>query len=125
MSRSGNFRRRTWSVVSRLTVALWMVLVIASPGLAGVAVIEATAPLLDHSEQSIRTAVMAAVTTAARGALAMGLPWIQLGPAQVIGETLTIQILATDAEPDRNDEMQPAPSMKPGMDPGQAQLFDL
>jgi hypothetical protein len=44
------------------------------------AAIEATAPLDDASpsDEAVKAAIAAAVQKAARGAIAMGLPWIRL-----------------------------------------------
>lgn len=63
--------------LGKFALAILLVLAVASPGLAGVAAIQATAPLQDHSEQAITMAFKAAVATAMRGAVAMGLPWVQ------------------------------------------------
>lgn len=70
----------------------------APPGSARVAAIEATAPLQDHSEASIKAAIKVAAATAVRGALAMGLPRIQFLQAFVHTDMVSVQILATDTE---------------------------
>lgn len=74
--------------------------------LAGEALIETTAPLADLSEESIKAAVTAAIDKAVRGASAMGFAWIQLRDAQVSGNQVAIQILATD-DPGEMDEVDP------------------
>jgi hypothetical protein len=77
-----------------------------SAALAGGALIETTAPLADGSEASVKAAVVAAIETAVRGASAMGFAWVQLRDAQVSGNQVAIQILATD-EPQEVDEVTP------------------
>lgn len=77
-----------------------------STALAGGALIETTAPLADGSEESVKAAVIAAFETAMRGASAMGFAWVQLRDAQVSGNEVAIQILATD-EPEQVDEVTP------------------
>ncbi len=69
--------------------------------MAGGALIETTAPLADRSEESVKAAVMAAIDKAVRGAAAMGFAWFELRDAQVSGNEVAIQILATDEEPGR------------------------
>jgi hypothetical protein len=75
--------------------------------LAGEALIETTAPLADRSEESIQAAVTAAIDKAVRGASAMGFAWVQLRDAQVFGNEVAIQILATDEDPRQVDEVAP------------------
>ena len=74
--------------------------------LAGEALIETTAPLADRSEESLKAAVTAAIEKAVRGASAMGFAWIQLRDAQVSGNQVAVQILATD-DPGEMDEVDP------------------
>ena len=71
------------------------------PAMAGGALIETTAPLADRSEESVKAAVIAAIDKAVRGASAMGFAWFQLRDAQVSGNEVAIQILATDEDPGR------------------------
>jgi cytochrome c oxidase assembly factor CtaG len=95
------------------TLALGL-LVCSSPpsAAAGAALIETTAPLADRSEESVKAAVMAAIDQAVRGAAAMGFEWFELRDAQVAGDEVAIQILATndaaeldqDQDPDATDE---------------------
>jgi hypothetical protein len=82
--------------LSRIAVALLLVLVGVSPVFAGAAVIETTAPLSEHSNESIKTAVVTAVETAARGAKAMGLSRIALNDVRVLPSMVIVQVLATD-----------------------------
>lgn len=74
--------------------------------LASEALIETTAPLADRSEESIKAAVTAAIDKAVRGASAMGFAWFQLRDAQVSGNEVAIQILATD-DPGQVGEVDP------------------
>jgi hypothetical protein len=80
---------------------------VASPAWARVATIETTAPLQDHAEQSIKTAFEEAVETAVRGAVAMGLSWVKLGRTQVLENMVTVQILATDTDPQGEEGSRP------------------
>ena len=75
------------------------------------AAIEATAPLDDASpsDEAVKAAIAAAVQKAARGAIAMGLPWLHIQAAYVRPGYFGVQVLATarpsvderDARPDR------------------------
>ena len=92
------------------------------PAMAGGALIETTAPLADRSEESVKTAVMAAIDKAVRGASAMGFAWFQLRDAQVSGNEVAIQILATDEDPGQGREIDPGaePDMAPDAAPDAA-----
>ena len=83
-----------------LAIALLLGLSVGSPVLARMASIQTTAPLQDHAEQSIQAAVKEAVETAVKGAAAMGLSWVQLGRAVVLGDMVAVQILASDTKPE-------------------------
>ena len=89
-----------------LVVALTLLLVVsvASPGLARMAMIETTVAIENHSEQSVKIAIMAAVEAAARGAIAMGLPWIQLRRAFVLDDAVLIQVFASDPKREGGEE---------------------
>jgi len=83
------------------------VLSVASVASARVAVIQTTARLSDHSETSLRQAVKEAVATAVRGALAMGLSQVALqGISQVDDETVAVQVLASDVDPERGQSQE-------------------
>jgi len=110
--------------LGRLALLLLLALAVASPALAGVATIETTAPLPDHSEQSIRMAFRTAVETAVRGAMAMGLPRVQLRQAVVLEDAVAVQILATDMEPDA-ETPEPDPDEAPGAGAGEPGRLDL
>ena len=86
--------------ISQLSGALTLVLLVASPSLARVATIETTASLTDHSPASIHAAFDEAVRTAARGAVAMGLPHLQVRRALVMDDAVIIQLFAADSDVD-------------------------
>lgn len=111
---------------SRLALALGLLMLAVAPALAGgMAAIETSAPLRDHSEESIATAFQSAIETALRGAAAMGLPAVHLLRAFVLDDRVSIQVLATP-EGDRETEATPAPAPAP-RDPstGHARRIDL
>jgi len=91
-----------------LGAALALAVCSSQPAFAGAALIETTAPLADSSEESMKAAVVAALETAVRGASAMGFAWVQLRDAQVSGNVVAIQVLATD-DPEKMDEVAPDP----------------
>ncbi len=86
--------------LSRFVIGLMLVVSLTSQGLAQVAVIQTSAPLTDHSEESIAMAFEHAVRAALRSAVAMGLPWVQLRLALVGEDRLTVEVLAMEGEPD-------------------------
>ena len=92
--------RRTGVVV----FALVLVLSVALPAWAQVAAIETTATLADHSERATEAAFRQAVESAVRGAAAMGLPWVELRHARVLSDRVSILLLASDVEPDDEDD---------------------
>ncbi len=87
-----------------LVLAFPVVLLIGSPALARVAVIETTAPLQDHNEQTVKSALKDAVQTAVKGAVAMGMSWFQIGKAFELEDMVTVQILATDKQPEGSQD---------------------
>ena len=101
------------------TLALLLFACSPSPAvLAGGAIIETTAPLADRSEESIKAAVLVAIDKAVRGAAAMGFAWFELRDAQITGDEVAIQILATDEGPESSEKAPPAPAPEPlGNDP--------
>jgi len=88
----------------RLAIVLLLVLALASPGLARIAVIETTASLQNSSQQSVDAALQEAAQTAVRGAAAMGFAWVQLLRASVRGDMVAVRILASDTEPDDDED---------------------
>ena len=91
---------------------------LAPPGaLAGAAIIETTAPLAERSEAAVKAAVIVAIDKAVRGAVAMGLPWVQFREAQIAGDVVAVQILATDVEPEAPSATPPEPEASDDPDP--------
>jgi len=111
--------------LGQLALALLLVLAVASAGLARVAVIEATAPLQDHSKPAIQAAIKEAIKTAMRGAVAMGLPWVQVRDAVVLKDMVAIRVLATDAKPPDKEPGDPRSGGEPGTEGGQPRGLDL
>jgi hypothetical protein len=93
--------------ITRLVVPVLLALVLVAPALAGVAAIETTAPLTDHSEGGIKAAIKQAVLTAMRGAAAMGFQWVQVRQALVFTDLVTVKVLASDTEPEGEDGVAP------------------
>ncbi len=98
-------------VVVVLTALLLATSVVAQaantpPGRA--AAIQSVAPLQDHSEQSVTTAIKEAVVVAAQKARTMGLSWVQVREAYVLEDKVVVLVLATDTEPgEEEDERAP------------------
>jgi hypothetical protein len=101
-----------------LAGALMMVMLLASSTLARVAMIETAAPIKNHTEDAVKAAIQEAVDTAAKGAVAMGLPWVQLRDAEVLEDTIAIQVVATDEAPQQviknHKEDAPGTEQAPG-----------
>jgi hypothetical protein len=115
-----------------LAAALAFLFAAASPCLAGVAVIETTAPLTEQSNEGIKMAVVAAVQSAVKGATAMGLPHFAVKGVRVFPQVVIVQIWATDAEADLGDKGAPedpvdeskAPSPTPRPRPDDLRAID-
>jgi hypothetical protein len=91
----------------RLAIAFVAGLSIATPAVARMAAIQTAVTLEDQSQSSIQTAAEQAVETAVRGAVAMGLPKVQLHRAVVVNNMVVVQIVATDeSATERQDEPQ-------------------
>jgi hypothetical protein len=85
----------------------------------GMALIETTVPLEDSSEAGIADAVNRAVTSAIRGATAMGLSWVQLQRAYVSGGYVGVEVLAaTESLDTRTGEEPAAAPRQEGRDDG-------
>ena len=74
-----------------------------------VAAIEATAPLDDPSEESVKAALTVAVQRVARGALAMGLPWLRIERAYVRQDHVGVQATAMKTQPSEDDDAATMP----------------
>jgi len=96
----------------------WALMALALVGVSAVrteaamAAIETTAAVEDQSDEGIRAAVEHAVQSAVRGAVAMGMPHVELRGARVLPGFVTVQILARDAEPGPEDEEPDAPELE-------------
>jgi len=90
--------RWTWLVAASLLAAA-----LVTPAWARTVRIETTVPLVDHSEATLNLAMQHAVETTVQGATAMGLSWIWVDGARVLSDSLVVQMVATDDEPDDED----------------------
>jgi hypothetical protein len=91
----------------------------AAPATAqGMAVIETAAQLSEHSNEGVKTAVLTAVETAARGAKAMGFTQITVKGVRVLPQMVVVQVIATDSStgvtPDEHDQDDEAGSSAKG-----------
>jgi hypothetical protein len=84
----------------------------AEPAPIEMAAIEATAPLEDISEEAVKAAITTAVQKAARGALAMGLPWLQVQSAYVRFGYVGVHVVAMTKPPHDATEA-PDPNVVP------------
>ncbi|MGH7263603.1 MAG: hypothetical protein ACREMB_01960 [Candidatus Rokuibacteriota bacterium] len=101
-------------------LTLIIVLSLAAPAAARIAAIETTAPLDDHSQESIESAIRQALQSAVRGAVAMGLPWVQVDQAVVFADAVIVKILASDSrfeDDDTPDEDVSPEAVKPAAIP--------
>jgi hypothetical protein len=96
--------RNAWNI------ALVVLTLGASPVLARETAIEATAPLAEHSDVAVRTAMMVAIGKALADAKTKGVRLVRLDEARVVGDHVTIRVLATDTAPDRG-RPNPGPRM--------------
>ena len=80
------------------------------------AAIEATAPLGDLSEEGVKAAIVTAVQKAARGALAMGLPWLHVQGAYVRPGYVSVQVVAMARPPEDDSQARPDHDDKPDTD---------
>ena len=85
-----------------------------APALAAMAAIETVQALEDESDEAVDAAIERAVQAAVRGALAMGLPQVELRGARLLPGAVSVQILARDAESQASEEEEPAGAVAPG-----------
>jgi hypothetical protein len=83
-----------------LVLGVVLVLAPASPSAAKLVEIETTSPLEDHTEESVRVALEAAVKDAVTRAIAIGVPWVRMSHALVLEDAVVVRILATDTDPE-------------------------
>jgi len=86
-----------------LALTLVLLLAMVPPAWARVVVIEATVPLADDSEETLKSAVKKAIENAVRGAAALGLRSLQVNGAQVFSNALVLRLIGTDEDPDDAD----------------------
>src|SRR5262245_60195370 len=84
----------------------------------GMVVIETVAQLSEHSDDGVKTAVLTAVETAARGAKAMGFTQIAVNGVRVLPKMVVVQVIAMDSSsgsvPDEQDQDDDAGSPAKG-----------
>lgn len=97
-------------MASGLTLALGLIVGSIRMASGDSALIQTTAPLTDGSDGALQVAVVTAVEKAIRGARAMGFAWIELRAAQVQGDEVVVQIMATDDNPEDTTEVDPEAS---------------
>ncbi len=81
-----------------------------------IAAIEATAPLDNPSEEAVKAAITVAVQKAARGAIAMGLPWLRIERAYVRQDYVGVQVIAMKAQPSDDDASSTPPDRDTPLD---------
>jgi len=91
--------------IRRTLTSMLMLLVLASPAWARVVSFRAAAPLGDHSDPSIDRAIKGAVDSCVREATAMGLSWIWLRDAAVVGDKILVQMVASDDASEEADDL--------------------
>jgi hypothetical protein len=111
--------------ITRLVLPIVLAFAVASPALARVASIETTAPLADQSEDSIKAALEQAVSTAVRGAVAMGFQWVHIRQAVVFEDLVSVQVLASDTELSTEDEATADPAPEKDADPLRPARIDI
>jgi hypothetical protein len=89
-----------------------------APAVGAMAAIETVQPLENDSDEAVEQAIQRAVQAAVRGALAMGLPRVELRGARVLRGAVSVQILARDAESEGAEHestgtVAPGPQDKP------------
>jgi hypothetical protein len=85
-----------------------------APAAAAMAAIETVQALEDESDEAVNAAIERAVQAAVRGALAMGLPQVELRGARLLPGAVSVQILARDAEFQASVEEEPPSAVAPG-----------
>jgi sulfite exporter TauE/SafE len=112
--------------ITRIVLSIVLLaLALATPALARVASIETTAPLADQSEDSIKAALEQAVSTAVRGAVAMGFSWVHVRQAVVFTDLVSVQMLASDKELRSEDEAAADPAPEEDAEPPRPARIDI
>ena len=105
-----------WAACALAVSLLMPSAAVSGPNPREMAAIEATAPLdgASPSDEAVKAAVAAAVQKAARGAIAMGLPWVHVQAAYVRPGYVAVQVIAVatpsdDALDPRPDDLESTP----------------
>jgi hypothetical protein len=81
-----------------------------SSAAAAMATIETIQVLEGDSDEAVKAAIERAVRAAVRGALAMGLPRVELRAARVLPGMVTVQVFAREAEADGPEGLDEEPT---------------
>jgi len=111
--------------LARLALPVVLAFALATRARAGVASIETTTPLTDQSEDSIKTALEQAVRTAVQGAVAMGFQWVHVRQAVIFTDMVSVRILASDSEPESEDEAAADPAPEEDAEPTRPARIDI
>ena len=84
------------TTVRGLSLTLLLVLALTSYAGAAVVAIQSEAPLSDHSDESIQSAVQGALEISTLAAMAMGLTWVRLDRVLLFSDSVMVRVLATD-----------------------------
>jgi len=87
-----------------LVLTFVLLFAVGSPAAATVATIETAAPLSDHSDQAVKATIVQVVQNVAKGALAMGLSWVQVDQVLVLADSVSVRMVATDTKPGQEAE---------------------
>jgi len=90
--------------LAQVAVAGLLTLVVAAPAGATMVRIETAATLSDQSDTSLDAALKQAVEKSIRGAAAMGLSFVWLDQAFVFRGRVVVRMLATDEDPEDEDD---------------------
>jgi hypothetical protein len=94
--------KKAWNIARPWNIAIVVLSLAVSPLLARETTIEATAPLAEHSDTAVRTAMMVAIGKALADAKTKGVRLVRLDEARVLEDRVTIRGLASDTAPDRS-----------------------
>ena len=97
-------RRWMISLTGTSVVAATLLWATLWPAAAAMATIETVQALDDESDEAVKAAIERAVQAAVRGAVAMGLPRVELRGARVLRGMVTVQILAREAEAEEPED---------------------
>jgi hypothetical protein len=87
-----------------LSITLLMVLATSSIAWGRAVRCQTAAPLTDHSDASLESALADAVDACVRRATTMGLAWIRLEVAVVLDDRVIVRMIASDDEADGDED---------------------